>query len=138
MKWSDIPLNPSARMLRQFAAAWLIFFFGVGVHQYLVRGHHGAGLALGALAILVGGPGLARPMAVRWLFVGWMILAFPIGWLISFLMLWIMFYCIITPVALIFRLRCRDLLARKPAQHQASFWTDKNTPEDVSRYFRQY
>jgi hypothetical protein len=138
MKWSDIPLNPSARMLRQFAVAWLIFFLGLGVHQFLVRGHHGAGLGLGALALLVGGPGLARPMALRWLFVGWMILAFPIGWLISLLMLWIMFYCIITPVALIFRLRGRDLLARKPAQHRASFWTDKNTPEDVSRYFRQY
>jgi len=138
MKWSDLPLNPTARVLRQFAAAWLVFFLAVGGHRYLVRDQHAWGLAAGFLAVVVGVLGLSRPAAVRWLFVGAMVLAFPVGWLMSQVMLALMFYGIVTPLALLFRLRGRDLLARKPAPDRPSFWTPKQTPEDLRSYFRQY
>jgi len=53
-------------------------------------------------------------------------------------MLALMFYGIITPLALLFRIRGRDLLARKPAPNRPTFWTPKQTPEDMGAYFRQY
>ena len=112
MNWSDIPLQPTPRALRQFAAAFLVFFLAFGAHQYLVRKHLSVGLALMALALAIGLLGLIKPAGVRWLFVGWMVVAFPIGWLISFLALLLLFYGIITPLALLFRLRGRDLLRR--------------------------
>ena len=56
--WSDIPLRPTTRALRQFAGAWLVFFLAVGAHQYLVRKHPSAGLALMALALVIGLLGL--------------------------------------------------------------------------------
>jgi len=138
MKWSDLPLNPTARALRQFAGAWLIFFMAVGVFRYVVRGQHQLGIALEAMAVVVGGMGLIRPAAVRWLFVGATVLAFPIGWVVSHIMLAVMYYGIITPLALWFRIRGRDLLSRKPAPGRASFWVPKHTPEDMRTYFRQY
>jgi hypothetical protein len=138
MKWTDIPFQPTEKALRQFAAAWLVFFLCFGAHQYLARGHHRLGLAVGLLAVFVGGLGLVRPAAVRWLFVTWMVLAFPIGWLMSQLMLLMMFYLFITPVALFLRLRGRDLLWRRPTPGQTSFWRPKETPRDVQSYFRQY
>ena len=138
MKWSDLPLNPTASALRQFAGAWLVFFLAAGVHRYVARGQHQVGIALGAMAIVVGVAGLIRPAAVRWLFVGATVLAFPIGWVVSQIMLAVMFYGIITPMAVLFRLRGRDLLARKPAPNRASFWAPKQTPEDMGAYFRQY
>ena len=92
MTWSDIPFKPTTKALRQFAAAWLIFFLAFGAHQYLVRRHPSVGLALMGMAIVVGLLGLAKPSAVRWIFVGWMVVAFPIGWLLSALMLLLMFY----------------------------------------------
>ena len=128
----------SNRTLRQFAGAWLVFFLAFGVHQYLARGHRPLGLAFMGLAVVIGALGQIKPGAVRWLFVGWMALAFPIGWLISLLMLLLMFYGIITPVALLFRTRGRDLLSRKPAPSRPSFWIPKVTPLDVRSYFRQY
>ena len=67
-----------------------------------------------------------------------MVLAFPIGWVVSQVMLLLMFYLIITPVSLFFRIQGRDALARKPAPNRASFWQPKQTPEDVRSYFRQY
>src|SRR5690349_18781026 len=110
MTWSDLPLNPTPRSLRQFSAAWLVFFLCLAARQYFVRGHHTAGVLLGLLAMLIGLAGLIRPAAVRWIFVVSMVLAFPIGWLISQFMLALLFFVVLTPVALLFRLRGRDLL----------------------------
>ena len=138
MTWSDISRNPSPKTLRQFAAAWLVFLLAGGAHQYLARGHHRTGVVLAVLAVFFGGLGLIAPRAIRWLFVGAMVVAFPVGWLVSQVMLLLMFYLIVTPVALVFRLRGRDPLARKPAPGRASFWEPKTTPQDVRSYFRQY
>jgi hypothetical protein len=138
MTWSDIPLSPSTKALRQFAAAWLVFFLAFGAHQYLVRHRPGVGVAMMVAAVVIGVLGLIQPAAVRWLFVGWMTLAFPIGWTISLVMLLIMFYGVLTPVAAFFRLRGRDLLRRAQPASGASFWFPKETPQDVRSYFRQY
>ena len=138
MTWSDIPFKPTNKALRQFAAAWLVFFLAFGAHQYLARKHVSLGLALMGMALVIGLLGLVKPSAVRWLFVGWMVVAFPIGWLISLLMVLVMFYGLITPVAVFFRMRGRDLLRRKRAPSGTTFWLPKNTPQDVRSYFRQY
>jgi hypothetical protein len=138
MKWSDLPLKPTARALRQFATAWLIFFLAVGVFRYVVRGQHQVGLAIGVMAIVLGVTGMAKPPALRWLFVSVTVLTFPIGWVVSQLMLAVMFYGFITPLAVLFRIRGRDLLSLKLAPNRASFWRVKQTPEDMRSYFRQY
>lgn len=138
MTWSDIPFKPAAKALRQFAAAWLVFFLTFGAYQYLVRRHPSVGLILMGLALVIGLLGLIKPAAVRWLFVGWMVVAFPIGWLISLLMLLLVFYGIITPVALFFRLRGRDLLRRKSSLPGVTYWLPKDMPHDVRSYFQQY
>ncbi len=135
---SQLSALSSARALRQFAAAWLIFFCAIGAHQYVARHRHGLGVALIAAALIFGILGLIKPAAIRWLFVTWMTLAFPIGWLISQIMLLLMFYLVLTPIALVFRLAGRDVLNRKPAPNRASFWRPKRTPADVRSYFRQY
>ncbi|MEI7898829.1 MAG: SxtJ family membrane protein [bacterium] len=138
MKWSDIPFNPSRNVLRQFAALWLLCFLALGASQYFLKGHPVAGFALMAAALLVGLPGLIRPALVRRVFVAGMVLAFPVGWLISLLLLWLLYVLVLTPVAVFFRLRGRDLLGRKPRPGQASFWEPKQTPLDPGSYFRQY
>jgi hypothetical protein len=64
--------------------------------------------------------------------------AFPVGWVVSQIMLALMFYVVITPMALFFRVRGRDLLHRAPSRGRESFWTAKSLPKDLRRYFRQY
>ena len=138
MRWSDLPIHPTPRVLRQFAAAWLVFFLILGAHQFLARGHQQWGAVLMILAGLVGLPGLIKPGVVRWPYVVSMVMAFPIGWVISQLMLALMFYGIITPVALLFRIRGRDALGRKPAPDRPTYWTPVQPPRDVRSFFRQY
>jgi len=134
----EMPTQPTPKALRQFSGAWVVFFLALGARQYFGRGHHQWGLALGVIGLVIGGLGLIKPGAVRWVFVASMVLAFPIGWLISQIMLALMFYGLMTPIGLFFRLRGRDLLSRKPARDRTSFWIPKPMPQDVRSYFRQY
>jgi len=79
------------------------------------------------------------PATIRWIYVGCMIAAFPVGW-----------GCFAghagrfvlrddhTGVALLFRWRGRDSLHRAPARERGSYWTEKSQPEDLRRYFWQY
>ena len=137
MTWSDIPFRPTQKSLRQFAAGCLLFFPAVGAYQYIHHGRHQLGAILFAIGLAIGPLGLIKPAAVRWVFVVWMALAFPIGWVVLQVMLVVLFYLVLTPAALLFRLRGRDLLARKKPE-TASFWLPKQIPEDVRSYFRQY
>ena len=138
MKWSDLPRHPSARVLRQFAGAWLVFFLAMGAYQGFAKHRPDLGTAIAVAAVGVGLLGLLRPVAVKTIFVGWMVLAFPIGWLVSQLTLLLLFYVMLTPVALFFRLTGRDYLRRKLSPGASSYWTTKEQPQDMRRYLRQY
>jgi hypothetical protein len=136
MTWKDIPRNPSATTLRQFAGLWLIFFGAIGYWRYT----HGAlslGLALMVLAIAGGLAGLLAPKSLRPIFVGWMIAVFPIGWLVSHVLLAVVFYGVFTPLATVFRLMGRDALRRQPTT-TATYWFAKPAAADVAGYYRQF
>jgi hypothetical protein len=138
MNFSDIPLNPEPKVLRQFAALWLIFFGILGANQFLAHDRPGLGLFLIAASLAVGIPGLVRPALLRWIFVAWMVLVSPIGWLVSTLLMLALYFLLITPLALFFRLRGRDWLRRKPAPQQDTFWEPKENPLDPLSYYRQH
>ena len=138
MRWSDVPTNPSPRVLRQFAVLWLICFPALGASQYFWHGRPVLGLTLAGIGMVLGVPGIIRPAWLRWVFVAAMVVTFPLGWLISLTVLAALYFLVLTPVALFFRLRGRDLLGRKPAPEQTTFWEPKRTPLDLRSYFRQY
>jgi hypothetical protein len=138
MRWSDIPFSPPPRTLRQFAALWLAFFGGMAAWQGIMRGRVGIAAGLAALALVVGGLGLARPALVRPIFVGWMVLAFPIGWTVSLVLLGLVYYGLFTPIALAFRLTGRDALRLRPRPGDATYWTPRPAVADIRRYFRQF
>ena len=137
MKWFDLPLKPTPRVLRQFAAAWLVFFLAAAAQQMFLRHCATAAGVLGAIA-LVGLVGLLKPFAVRWLFVGATIAAFPIGWTMTQLALAVMFYVVLTPLALVFRWRGRDELQLRRKPGQSSFWITRLPERDVKRYLKQF
>jgi Saxitoxin biosynthesis operon protein SxtJ len=138
MRWSDIPFSPSSRMLRQFAGLWLAFFGGMAAWQGIVRGRIGVALALAVLAVVIGGLGLIRPQLIRPIFVGWMVLAFPIGWTVSLVLLGLVYYGLFLPIGLVFRLVGRDALQLRPRPNLTTYWTSRPGVADVRRYFRQF
>ena len=138
MKWSDIPFQPTARTLRQFAACWLAAFLFLGLSQYHFKHRPHLGLVLIGGALLLGIPGLLRPKWVRPIFVGWMVVAFPIGWIVSMLMLLLLYFAVFAPMGLLFRLIGRDVLVRRSTPGRETFWVLKRSAVDVRQYFRQY
>jgi hypothetical protein len=137
MQWSDIQFRPPARTLRQFAGIWICFFGGLAAYQGLYRGHTTLAAVLAALALTIGPAGLARPDLIRPVYVGWMVLAFPIGWTISQAVLLAMYYLVVTPTSFALRITGRDpLRLRRPAAD--TYWEPKSTPADPRRYLRQY
>ena len=137
MQWSDLPLNPSAKMLRQFAALWIVAFAGLAAWHGLLHQERTAGLVLAGLAVTVGPLGLIAPSTIRPIFVGWTVLAFPIGWVVSRVVLLLLFAVVVTPVALFFRVRGRDALALKRKTGATTYWMKKAAAPDLASYFRQ-
>ena len=137
MQWSEVIQPPPQKMLRQFAGLFLVVFLGMAGWR-VWRGHADEwAVALAVLAVGVGLPGLVRPSAVRFIYTGWMIVAFPIGWTISRIALGLVFYAVITPVAFLFRVMRRDELRLRRPDGRASLWKPKPGPESVREYFRQ-
>src|SRR5690349_12757913 len=97
MNWSDVPRDPSPRVLRQFAGLWLVFFGGAAVWQGVVRGRGELAAVLAVAAVTVGAAGLLKPRLVRPIFTGWMLLVFPVNWLVSHLVLGLIYYGLFTP-----------------------------------------
>ena len=67
-----------------------------------------------------------------------MVLAFPIGWTVSQVMLAVMFFGLFTPIGLVFRLLGRDPLHRTRRPGLESYWAPKPAPADLRRYFKQF
>jgi TRAP-type C4-dicarboxylate transport system permease small subunit len=135
MQWAEVIAPPKEKVLRQFAGLFLVFFLGVAAWRAW-RGQADAwAIGIAVMAVAVGLLGLVRPSAIRFIFTGWMIVAFPIGWTISRLALAIMFYVVITPVALVFRAIRRDELHLR--RGGTSYWKSKHGPEHVRQYLRQ-
>lgn len=136
MKLPALPLRPTPRVLRQFAAAWLVVFLLLALRQ-VVAGHRTAGAVLGAVS-LVGLVGLLKPATVRWLFIGATVAAFPIGWLVTQVILAVMFYLVLMPLALVFRCVRRDALQLRRRPEQTSLWTERGDRPDAGRYLKQF
>jgi hypothetical protein len=137
MHWSDFPTRPSEKMLRQFAGLWLLFFGGLAGWQWLGRDRPLIALAVASLAVVVGVAGLISPRLVRPVFLAWMILAFPVGWVVSNVLLAGLFYGLFTPVGLLWRLTGRDPLRRRGQPDQESYWLPRSAARNVRDYFRQ-
>jgi hypothetical protein len=136
MQWTDVVRRPSDRHLRQFAALFLIVFLAMAGWRWFGGRADGWTTLFAALAVVVGLTGLIAPPAVRPIYTGWMVVAFPIGWTVSRLALGAVFFLIVTPMAVLFRAAGRDAL-RLRRRHAPTYWLPKRQPTGAREYFRQ-
>jgi hypothetical protein len=137
MHWSEVTARPSARTLRQFAVLFLIVF-AVMAGLRVWRGDTGATTtALAVAGMVVGVLGLVRPEAIRYLYTGWMIAAFPIGWTVSRIIVTALFFLVFTPFALAFRFFGRDAL-RLRRDTRKTYWMTTGGAEPPERYYGQF
>jgi carbamoyltransferase len=137
-RWSEVAAPPSDRQLREFAAVAAVLLAVTAIWQLLTRGNLALAGGCAAIAVLAGLIGLARPRWLAPIFTSWMVLTFPLAWLVSTLVLAIIFYGLLTPLGLLFRLLGRDALDRTLPNDQDSYWRKKPAAENPERYLRQF
>ena len=130
-------VSTSNNILRQFAGLCLLIFGGLAGWEYVWRDHQRLALLFAGLALVLGCGGLVWPRGIRPVFVTAMALTMPIGWVISRLLLGVLFFGLFTPVALVFKLIGRDALARRHTPERASYWEPKRGATDIRSYLRQ-
>ena len=132
-----IQWNPSTKQLRQFAGIWFPAFCGLVGWSIGQKTGHWSGVEIGwVLAGLLSVGGLILPALIRPIFVGLILLTFPLGWVVSHLLLGLIFYGVVTPIGLILRIIGHDpLQLKKPSGN--SVWKTSIGKTDATRYLRQ-
>jgi hypothetical protein len=135
----SINWKPSSRDLRMFSAMLMVFFAALaGIWNWKT------GQAIGPIVLVgaswaIGLIGLIVPQAVRWVYVGWMVAVFPIGWVVSHFLLALIFFGVIMPIGLILRVLGRDPMRKLLDRSASTYWIARPTkPTDSQRYFRQF
>jgi hypothetical protein len=135
MRLHEINWSPEVRHLRQFGLIALPVLPLAGC-IFSAPANVTAGLAvLGAVAAALA---ILRPSALRWPFVALSILTWPIGLVVSEIVLLLVYFGVFTPLALAMRLVGRDPLERRWLPNARSYWSPHAAPNDPARYFHQY
>ena len=79
-----------------------------------------------------------RPQALRPLYLGLSAITFPIGLVVSQIIALVLYYLILTPVALVFKIIGRDPMLRTLDPEAKSYWHARPPQPPAERYFRQF
>ncbi|MFQ5411213.1 MAG: SxtJ family membrane protein [Phycisphaerae bacterium] len=143
----SLDLNPPAKVLRSFGLIGLVAFPALAAlawRRWLAfaplpdAAVAPTALSLLGLGVYCGLFSFAAPTALRPLFVIMSLVGYPIGLVVSYAAMGLIFYLIITPIAFIFRLIGRDALNRRFDPSMASYWIRRRPPASMKRYFRQF
>jgi Saxitoxin biosynthesis operon protein SxtJ len=133
-----IDRDPGRRELAVFAAVLPLTFALLGLvvgHRFGLTGARnglwGAGAVLSAAYYAV--PRLRRP-----LYVGMSRAVYPLGWLLSHVILFAVFLFVLTPMALLLRVGRHDPMHRRFDPSARSYWVPHRSAADPRRYFQQF
>jgi len=134
----DLNRNPSAAELRSFGRLLPVFGLVVGGSLWW-RGHAPAvaggiaGAILVAALVFAAAPAVRRP-----LYLGWISAVYPIGWVVSHVVLGAMYFLVITPIGLAVRWLRGDPLARGFDRQAATYWITRGGERPPESYLREF
>lgn len=132
VKW-----HPDARELRRFAIAMLIGFFVLG----LLSGWRARGIGAGSLILWSIGAILALAAFVPKLGrIAYLMVYLPssiIGYVVSNVLLALMFFLVITPLGIILKLMGKDVLQQRREKRKTQ-WTPIEETKNDDSYYRQF
>ena len=143
----ELNLKPTKRQLRQFGVAGAIILSTLGMWAYFNHSilifdlsekaafNTMVTLISCSVAMLLGTllPRVLLPLFITISIVGW-----PIGVIVSMVILTAIFYLLLTPLAVIFRLAGRDSLNRKLEPDAKTYWHEINKRPGAGKYFQQF
>lgn len=129
--------QPSTTDLRLFGASLSLLLGMIGAGLYWKLGLHGPAYILWIAAVGLSIGYYACPAIQRPLYRAWIVALFPLAWLMSAIILGILYFGLVTPIALAGRLCGRDPLQLRTARE--SYWIPRPLPTSgKARYFRTH
>ena len=147
MAFVKLDLNPPPRILRQFGLIGLMAFAALATMAYWHVGlfrplsPEAARWSVYVLAALAAYSGLfaaVMPRGLRPLYVLLTIVSYPIGVVVFHVVMAVVFYLVITPMGILFKIVGRDALHRRFDPAAPTYWIRRRPPADAKRYFRQF
>ena len=138
MSWiSDVAhelrkLKKTKKDLRKFGllvGSVFIALCGLGMYRHWNSSLNEASGIVGSILFL---GGALRPMWLAGVYSVWMGAAFAIGWLVSRVILVILFYLVITPIGLIARSMGKEFLEIGPDRKKNSYWIAKDRAKKIN------
>lgn len=139
MSMIEINWHPKRKELRNFGIIALIALALISLLLYLLKGLGIQWIAiLNSLGLTIFLSSIISAKLTRMIYLGLTLVTLPIGWVVSFLLLAIFYFLLITPLALIFRMAGRDSLNRTFDSTTDSYWLRRTGPDKMDRYFHQF
>jgi hypothetical protein len=131
--------NPSTRELRSFGLLFFPAFLAmVAWISYRASGSWiGPGICAG-LAFSTVTMAVTVPAALRSVWLLTMCVTYPIGFVISHILMAFAYYLVLTPAGVLLRLAKGDPLRRAADPAARSYWVRRPEQPDPERYFRQF
>jgi len=131
-----ITKNPTGRQLLVFAVAWLLCFGAIALSLW----RHGRAPAAAAAAGLAAGIPLAgacyRPV-LRAAFLGLSYATYPVGLVVAYLVLALVYFVALTPIGWIMRWFGHDPLGRRFEPARTTYWAPRGPARPIDSYFKQ-
>jgi len=139
MSLIEIDWNPKSKQLQNFGKIALAATFIISFLLYLLKGVAIQWvLIICAFGIIIFIISLISLKLTKIIYLGMILLTMPIGWIVSFTVLALFYYLLLTPLGLFFRLIGRDPLYRKFDPAAKSYWMSRRSPKGLEQYFHQF
>jgi len=129
--------DPSPKQLRVFALAWLAFFATAAGMLAWRDASKTTVVVTTIVAVVCPLAGWAFPPLLRRLFIASAYGTYPIGLVVSALLLGAIYALVITPIGLVARLFGYDPMTRKLDARARSYWRRRRRRDSLAGYFRQ-
>ena len=130
--------HPPRRQLAVFGLIWLVFFGVVGGIVLNNAGSIAVATVIWGFAGAVPVVGWMVPAFMRIVYVAMAYAAFPIGFVVSYLILAITYYLMVTPIGLIMRLFGYDPMDAHFDRNADTYWCPREQDDGLDTYFRQF
>jgi hypothetical protein len=133
-EYQKLDRSPGALRRFGFTVGFVILFLGC----VLLWRQRGAGwplISIGAVLVLAA---TLAPLTLKWVYAPWMIVALALGWIVTRILLTIVFFLVVTPVGLLQRLFGKRTIEVAFKADAGSYWQPRTARPTSEGYEKQF
>jgi len=139
MSLVEINWRPKRKQLQNFGKIALIATAVISLLLYVLKGVAIQwALIIFAVGLIIFLSSIISLRLTRAIYVVLTAVTFPIGLVVSFMLMAAFYFLLLAPLGILFRLTGRDVLGRKFDSTAESYWQQRNPPESAERYYHQF